>query len=105
MTGESSMDNSERVLKILQRYEKRLQGARKWSGKYYHKNTYDTNTKRIIGAIKSGRCPTKSSVEKYDRDAILDAWVKHMEGQTEASTRAKTMHRYLTGSDWVPKID
>ena len=63
--------------KALRFYERRLEGSRRWSGKYYEKNKSDINLRRILDGISHGRVPTKSSVEKYDRAVIAEAWLKH----------------------------
>ena len=64
--------------KALGFYDKRLEGGRRWSGRYYEKNKADINLRRVIDGIHSGRVPRKSSVEKYDRAVIADAWLKHV---------------------------
>ena len=91
-----------RVAKALKQYERRLEGAKRYSNKYYHKNVHAISEKRVIEAIGRGVTPIKRSLEKYNRAAITEAWLEYAVNQTELSNRAKTFHLYLTGSEWVP---
>ena len=82
--------------KALRFYERRLEGSRRWSGKCYEKNKSDINLRRILDGISHGRVPTKSSVEKYDRAVIAEAWLKHVATtQPELTGRAKRFHDFI----------
>ena len=99
----STLNNMDvRLVKALEQYERRLQGAKRHSNKYYHKNVHAISEKRVIEAIGRGVTPIKRSLEKYDRVAITEAWLEYAANQTELSNRAKAFHLYLTGIEWVP---
>ena len=91
-----------KVDKALRQYERRLEQARKWSSKYYQSNAQVVKTKRLIQGIARGITPTKASVEKFDRELIVYAWIEYVATQTELSNRAKAFHRYIMGEEWVP---
>ena len=101
MLATNKMD-VERVAKAIKQYNQRLEIARRTSHRYYHRHQALVNAKRVVESIRKGRTPTKASVEKYDRDAITEAWLQFVLDKSELSNRQKTFHAFLTGSEWVP---
>ena len=104
MLANKQMD-TERIIKAIRQYERRLVICKKASTKFYHLNHDAINTKRVIDGIRHGRTPNRVSVEKYDRDAIAAAWCEFVKDKTELSERARKFHRYITGREWVCEIN
>ena len=98
----NEMEGQQHIATALRQYKQRLECARRTSHRYYHKHQAKVNAKRVIENIARGRTPIRASVEKYDRAAILQAWLAAVESKSELTNREKSFHVWLTGSEWMP---
>ena len=82
---------------IVERFQQRKAGQRRWSSAYYHKNKDSVHRRCIINRIRVGVCPNRASVDRFGKETILDTWKEYVATQPRLSKRHTDMHFYITG--------
>ena len=97
--------SDERVVCIVQRYQRRLANNNKWAKRYYEVHADSIKAKKLLAGIAKGRCPSRTTIERLavDREALKTVWVEYVSGLSTLSERARDFHRYLVGSEWEPR--
>ena len=92
--------NKDRIAMILQRYQSRLDGARRWSASYYSRNSEIIKQKRLLAGVRQGRCPKPTTIQRLnvDRTELEKAWRSFISSQdSELSSKARSFHEFVTG--------
>ena len=93
--------SKDRIAMILERYQSRLDGARRWSASYYSRNSEIIKQKRLLAGVEKGRCPKPTTIQRLnvDRTELEKAWRSFIKSSpdSELSSKAKSFHEFVTG--------